>query len=83
MNPIVGKIDSLKRLNSSSFGNPNWAITIDTGEGIIRTRTKLNASISYAIDNPEYQDTALKFSFTKAGRVSSIDFIKDNTKGMV
>ncbi len=48
---VTARIVGITRLRSSSMGNPNYSLTLDTGAVI---RTSSNSSIAYAINNPEY-----------------------------
>ena len=51
-----GTIARLDRRNSSTNGNPRYRVTL-VGQATIDTET--DASVNYAIDNPEYRDVPI------------------------
>lgn len=63
----VKTIAHLERLNHSRNGNPAYRIYFTDGT-VVRTET--DASIAYAIGNPEFRDVPVEFTVTRAGRVS-------------
>ena len=47
---ITGNIKSIKRLNNSHSGNPNYSITLETDNGVAIPVTTLNdSSVNYKI----------------------------------
>jgi hypothetical protein len=67
MSPYIKTIQRLERLNNSVNGNPAWRVHFTDGES---TRTSSDAQVSYALDNPEYRGVPVKFTLTKAGRIT-------------
>lgn len=67
------KIVSLKRLNNSSVGNPNYLVTLRTIEGDFLTlKTSSNAGCVYELPNYENKEVELDIYLTKAERISMI-----------
>lgn len=66
-------IASLERLNASANGNPRFKVTFTNGESAL---TQSDASINYAIENPEYRDVPVEFTFTAAGRIKYAEPVK-------
>lgn len=48
---ISGKLLGLRRLSSSSFGNPRYEVKIDKGNGIVDLKTAVNSMVGYSISN--------------------------------
>jgi hypothetical protein len=63
---MINTIESLERLNNSVNGNPRYRVHFVDGTSML---TQSDASIGYAIGNPEYQDVPLEVIATKAGRI--------------
>jgi hypothetical protein len=63
---VVKTIESLKRANNSVNGNPSWIVTCTDGTVL---RTQSDASVSYALDNPNFRNVPVRFTLTAAGRI--------------
>jgi hypothetical protein len=64
-----GTIAGLKRLASSVNGNPRYRVTL-VGGAVLDTQS--DASVGYAIGNPEYRDVPVVLTTTHAGRIVGI-----------
>lgn len=64
-----GTISSLKLLNSSVNGNPRYRVNLEGGAAM---QTQSDASVNYAINNPEYRNVPVVLTTTKAGRIVGI-----------
>jgi hypothetical protein len=62
-------IASLERLRPSRNGNPRFRVTFTNGHV---AQTQSDASISYAIENPEYRDVPLHVEFSSAGKITHL-----------
>lgn len=62
------KIESIRSLRSSQYGNPRYEITFTDGTV---AQTQSDASVNYGITNPEYQGVTLKVSFTR-GKITHV-----------
>lgn len=62
-------IIALERLRNTVNGNPRYRITFDNGLAAV---SQSDAGFTYAITNPEYRDTPLDVTLTRAGRVSHV-----------
>lgn len=60
-------IESLERRNNSVNGNPRWRVTFTSG---LVADTMSDAMVSYELNNPEFRDTPLEVSFTRAGNIA-------------
>jgi hypothetical protein len=56
------KIESIRSLRSSQYGNPRYEITFTDGTV---AQTKSDASINYSITNPEFQGVTLTVYFER------------------
>lgn len=65
----VKRIETTERLPNSRMGNPRWRVTFTDGTVAITTS---DASISYAINNPEYRNNDVRVWLTEAGRISDL-----------
>lgn len=63
----VHRIERLERLNNSTNGNPRYKVWFSGGGWAV---TQSDAAISYEINNPEFRDTDVEITFTRAGRIS-------------
>jgi hypothetical protein len=59
-------ITGLERLNNSVWGNPRYRAYFEDGTSAI---TSSDASVNYALPNPEYRDRPVYVWFTRAGRI--------------
>lgn len=67
---ITGRVVATERRASSYYGNPAFLVTIETPAGDrVKLKTMSNASICYAINNPEYRDELHTFELTRAGNI--------------
>lgn len=64
-----GTITRLVPLNASVNGNPRYRVTL-TGGAVMDTQT--DASVNYAISNPEYRQVPVVLTTTKAARIVGI-----------
>ena len=76
MNTITGKVTASYRKGHTIYGNPIIVISVE-GDGIGdygygQFRISDNASLVYAIENPEFREEAHTFALTKAGRISHV-----------
>ena len=63
------KLIEYKRINSSNMGNPNYAVTLEDGNGdYIYTRSSSNASWCYGI-NDKWLEKTISYNTTKSGRI--------------
>lgn len=70
----VKTIASLERMKLSANGNPRFRVTFTDGT-VAQTQT--DASVGYAIENPEYRDVPVKVSFTPAGRIWNVETVNN------
>ena len=49
----IARISLLKRANNSVDGNPRWRVYLNDGT---MYHTKVDASVAFGLDNPEYKD---------------------------
>jgi hypothetical protein len=57
---VAATIVSIKRLTSSQNGNPRWLLVLDEDPAdpqvaLFTVRTKVDASLGYAVGNPGFQ----------------------------
>lgn len=76
MDTITGIVTRVERKGHTVYGNPIMVVGIE-GEnvgdyGYGRFRVSDNASLVYAIENPEFRETAHTFALTRAGRISHV-----------
>lgn len=66
---VTGRVVDVKRHGHTFYGNPIFSVALNTvpGEWL---RISDNASIVYAINNPEYREHEHEFELTRAGRIS-------------
>jgi hypothetical protein len=83
---ITGRIKLIEREDNSVNGNPRYTLVIElatiegtpvaTGEGVnwrsnlVIVKTASDASISYAINNPEFRDSLVEFTLNGRGMVT-------------
>lgn len=67
MSTITGTIRSIKRLQNSNMGNPNYAITLESG---ITYRTAPNTSWAYEVTG-HMVGKGFTFTLSNAGRIES------------
>lgn len=65
---VTGRVVSTRTLPSSYYGNPRYAVTLDSSA--VEYATAPNASLAYAINNPEYRDTPHTFDVDGRGNLS-------------
>lgn len=71
---VVGTVIGVKRVGTSSMGNPTYDVTLSTptegygGEATFRTSS--DSGLAYAITNKGYRDEPHIFGLTKAGRLN-------------
>ena len=70
-------IESLTRLNNSVNGNPRYLVHFTDGSS---AKTKSDASLGYAIANPEYRDKPLEVVFTRSGNIESLTPYRKESK---
>lgn len=63
---VIKTIAKLERRNSSTNGNPAFMVFFTDGTS---ARTQTDAAFCYEIENPEYRDAPIEFTFTPAGRI--------------
>jgi hypothetical protein len=66
---VVGRLENVKRLNSSSMGNPRFVLTIDA----VRYQTQDNAAVGYDVENHKVGQR-VELTLSRAGRV--IDMVR-------
>lgn len=76
---VTGTVVATKRVGTSTMGNPQFDVTllathiegtpVEPAQTVV-VRTSANISLAYAIENPEYRETAHTFDLTPAGRLS-------------
>ena len=64
-----GTIAELKRLKLSASGNPRYRVTL-VGGAVMQTQT--DASVNYAMGNPEWHNVPVILTTTRAGRIVGI-----------
>ena len=74
---VSGTVVGIKRHGHTIYGNPIISIRVDgidfAGQPFDRwVRISDNASLVYAIENPEYRDVPHTFALTRAGRISHV-----------
>lgn len=62
-------IASLEKLKFSTNGNPRFRVTFTSG---LVAQTQTDGSVGYAIENPEYRDTPVVVTFSRAGRITDV-----------
>lgn len=67
-------IAELKRLRSSTNGNPRFAVTFTNGQ---TAETGKDSQVAYKIENSEYQDVPVVVTFTPAGRIVNVQVAED------
>lgn len=70
---FVKTILTLERLRNSGNGNPRYRVTFTDGESAV---TQTDASIGYGIGNPEFKDVPVRFTVSKAGRITHAEPVK-------
>lgn len=70
----VLKIASLERLNSSASGNPRFKVTFTNAES---AQTKADSDINYKIENSEFRDVPVEFTFNSDGRIIYAEPVKN------
>ena len=73
---VIGRLQTVKRLPSSQYGNPRWAITLDT-DGLwgIEYRTQANASVGYEVPNFK-QGRQVTLTLSKRGGVIGMRYVE-------
>lgn len=76
MDTITGTVTRVERKGHTVYGNPIMVLSIE-GEGIGdygygTFRVSDNASLVYAIENPEFREQPHTFALTRAGRISHV-----------
>lgn len=71
METVTGRVIDTRREGHTVYGNPIMSIALDAVPGKW-FRISDNASIVYAITNPEYAADAHTFRLTRAGRIYAI-----------
>jgi hypothetical protein len=71
-NTITGTVSKIVREGHTVYGNPIMRVSIRqvNAESPAWFRISDNASLVYAIENPEYRDQPHTFALTRAGRIS-------------
>ena len=72
MDTITGTVAHIIRHGHTVYGNPIMSIVLDGDKWGESHRISDNASLVYAIENPEYRTEAHTFRLTKAGRISGV-----------
>lgn len=71
---VTGIVTRVERTGHTVYGNPIMVVSIegvDAGEyGFGRFRISDNASLVYAIENPEFRESEHTFKLSAAGRIS-------------
>lgn len=67
---IVGRITQIGRMTSSKNDNPRFRVTID---GYGQFPTQPDASIAYAIENPEYRGREVKIHLNGRGHIVHVE----------
>ena len=74
---ITGTVGRIERVGHTVYGNPTMRVYVEgtsvdgqDQSGIYRISD--NASLVYAIENPEFRDEPHTFAITKAGRISHV-----------
>lgn len=71
MNQIHAKVERVERLGVTYYGNPMHSVTLRLPDNTTETRRiSNNASLNYAITNPEYREQWHTFYLTRAGRIA-------------
>lgn len=60
-------IAALERLKLSTNGNPRFKVTFTNGES---AQTQTDGAINYAIENSEFRDAPVEFTFSSGGRIT-------------
>lgn len=69
MTKLYAKLISYERINGSVYGNPNYNVTLEDGNGdYIYTRSSSDASWCYGIDHT-WLDKTVTYTTTRAGRI--------------
>lgn len=69
-------IQELKRMTNSAYGNPRYMVTFTNGD---QAQTQSDAAVNYGLTNPGYQGVPVRFTFTRAGRISHAEPAPDAT----
>lgn len=67
-----GKIVHIERIGMSTQGNPNYRVTLDTGNTY---RTSSDSSVVYEIDNAVFRGVTVRLLLTEANRIWDISVI--------
>ena len=70
---LFAKLLNVERLNNSVYGNPNYSVTLELGDGnTVIIRSSSNSAWCYAYDTSWLGET-VSYTTTRSGR---IDFMK-------
>lgn len=65
----IGMIVETRRIGTSSYGNPTFAVAIGVldfnGREVIYTKTQINSGCAYGIENRQHREMICRFSFNK------------------
>lgn len=75
-NTVVAKVIRTIRQGHTVYGNPIISVVLDT-DPTTPYRISDNASLVYAIENPEFKQQMHVFKLTRAGRISGLDYSYD------
>lgn len=73
MSTITAKVVRVIRHGHTVYGNPMMSVVLDT-EPDTQYRLSNNASLVYAIENPEFRERLHVFTLTRAGRISGLSW---------
>lgn len=76
---FVRTIERLDRMDSSANGNPRYLVTFTDGTG---KPTSPDASIAYALPNPEFRGVPVTFTQNGRGHIThAVPVADDKSKG--
>ena len=66
------KLLNVERLNNSVYGNPNYSVILELGDGnTVITRSSSNSAWCYSYDT-SWLDKTVSYTTTRSGRIDSM-----------
>ena len=66
-----------RRINASTYGNPNYELTLDPGDGMLfLARSSSDSSWCYAYDECIWMNKSVRYTTTRAGRIDTMEPLK-------
>lgn len=69
-------LKNMRRINGSTYGNPNYIVTLDKGDGVeFELRSSSNSSWCYSIGG-DWLEKNVRYTTTRAGRIDTMEPLK-------